>query len=184
MATAPSLEAQSPPAARDWRALDAQFRAGQPPAGLDGRCAGALLGLRVAPGLTQFARAVTDGWLPWQGKAFDAAAATGINIFTRDSLGLARVYWPLYRGYQDDGPDTYQAFAFRTYLAPGLFDKDRQVLKIDYDLPANPGFTIRRVLDELVQVGPGQFLGKAHLRWWWGRWQTVAFFSLRPAESR
>lgn len=24
----------------------------------------------------------------------------------------------------------------------------------------------------------GIFLGKAHRHWWWGRWQTVAYFML------
>jgi hypothetical protein len=52
------------------------------------------------------------------------------------------------------------------------------VLKIDYDLAENPGLSIRRVLDELVQVDDGFYLGKAHLKWWWGRWQLVAYFTL------
>jgi hypothetical protein len=34
-------------------------------------------------------------------------------------------------------------------------------------------------LDELVQVEEGFYLGKAHLKWWWGKWQMVAYFSLR-----
>jgi hypothetical protein len=166
--------------AQGWAALDRAFRAGRAPEPpLDGRYPGALLALEVAPGLTQFARAVIAAWMPWQGKAFAPARSAGDNLFTRDSYGLARVFWPFYRGYADDGPHTYRAFAFRTRTAPGLFDPDRQVLKIDYDLPANPGLSIRRVLDELVQVAPGVYLGKAHLKWWWGRWQTVAFFSLQ-----
>jgi hypothetical protein len=52
------------------------------------------------------------------------------------------------------------------------------VLKIDYDLNGNPLFTVRRVLDELVQIDDNLYLGKAHVRWWWGRWQMVAHFSL------
>ena len=52
------------------------------------------------------------------------------------------------------------------------------MLKIDYDLPENPKRTIRRVLDEMVQLEDGSYLGKAQLHWWWGRWQTVAYFAL------
>jgi hypothetical protein len=52
------------------------------------------------------------------------------------------------------------------------------VLKIDYDRPGNPRLSIRRVLDELVQLDGGLYLGKAHLKWWWGRWQMVAYFTL------
>ncbi|MGH2538268.1 MAG: hypothetical protein ACRDHL_12805 [Candidatus Promineifilaceae bacterium] len=45
------------------------------------------------------------------------------------------------------------------------------MLKIDYNLAANPRLTIRRVLDELVQVGAGLYLGKAHVQSWSSRWQ-------------
>jgi len=169
--------------AHDLASLNDMFRAGTPPtAPLDGPYAGVLHALDVAPGLTPFFRYVVERWMPWQGKTFDARRSSGDNVFTRDSLGLAHVFWPLYRGYRDDGPQTYRAFEFRTRVAAGLFDPDRQVLKIDYDLPSNPGFTIRRVLDELVQVAGGEYLGKAHLRWWWGHWQTVAFFALSEKE--
>ena len=37
--------------------------------------------------------------------------------------------------------------------------------------------------DWLVQVGEGTYLGKAHVNWWWGRWQRVGFFSLIGADS-
>ncbi len=79
----------------------------------------------------------------------------------------------------DAGPRTFQAFAFRTYVAPGKDDPDRQVLKIDYDVPGNPPLSVGRVLDELVEIGDGYYLGKAHHHWLWGAWQMVAFFSLR-----
>lgn len=154
------------------------FRAGTPPdPPLQGRYSGALVALDIAPGLTQVAEMIINRWLPWQGKTFDAAQACGDNIFTSDSLALAHLYWPLYQGYIDDGP-TYRAFGFRTYVAPGLADPDRQVLKIDYNLPGNPRLSIRRILDELMQVADGFYLGKAHLKWWWGTWQLVAYFSL------
>jgi hypothetical protein len=150
---------------------------------LNGRYAGELVMLDIAPGLTQLVSAIVSAWLPWKGKTFDASPSKGANIFTRDSRLLAHVYWPLYRGYVDDGPETYRAFAFRTYLAPGLADPDRQVLKIDYDLPENPALSIRRVLDELVQVADGVYLGRAHVKWWWGAWQPVAYFSLTQSIS-
>jgi hypothetical protein len=63
-----------------------------------------------------------------------------------------------------------------------LFDLDRTVLKIDYNLKENPPLTVRRVLDELVQLDENLYLGKAHVRWWLGGWQTVAFFSLTSQE--
>jgi hypothetical protein len=164
---------------RGLEQLNELFRAGTPPAApLDGRYAGALVALDIAPGLTAIAKTIASRWMPWRGKTFDAATQSGDNILTRDSLALARLSWPFYRGYIHDGPTSYRAFAFRTYVAPGRADPDRDVLKIDYDRPGNPRLSIRRVLDELVQLDGGLYLGKAHLKWWWGRWQMVAYFTL------
>ncbi len=166
------------------RALDRMFRNGSlPDPPLEGQYQGRLLALTIAPVLTPLAERLAAAWMPWQGKTFHGSTASGANVFTRDALPLAHVFWPTYRRYRADGPRTYQAFAFRTYPGPGLLDPDRPVLKIDYDLPENPSLSVRRVLDELVQIDDQLYLGKAHLRWWWGRWQTVAFFSLTPEVS-
>jgi hypothetical protein len=167
--------------ARGFAALNDLFRAGtvpEPPP--NGRHAGELIALDIAPGLTQFFQGLFHLWMPWRGKTFDASRQRGENIFTKDSYLLARLFNPLYRGFVDDGPKTYRGFAFRTYTAPGLFDTDRTVLKIDYNLKENPAPTVRRVLDELVELDESLYLGKAHVHWWWGGWQTVAYFSLIP----
>ncbi len=57
------------------------------------------------------------------------------------------------------------------------------MLKIDYDLDGNPAPTIRRILDELVQLDHNLYLGKAHAHWWWGGWQTVAYFLLSKSAE-
>ena len=167
-------------------ALNDLFRAGTvPEPHPSGRYAGELIALDLAPGLMQFFQWLTNQWLPWRGKTFDPARQRGDNIFTKDSYLLARFFNPLYRGFAGDGANTYRGFAFRTYTAPGLFDTDRTVLKIDYNLKENPPPTVRRVLDELVQLDQDLYLGKAHVRWWWSpedSWQTVAFFSLVPEK--
>lgn len=165
--------------------LNDLFRGGRPPdPPLDGRTSGGLICLEIAPGVSQLLSALIANRMPWRGKTFDASNSRGDNIFSRRVLRLARVFNPSYRGFRGDGSETFRAFAFRTYLAPGREDLDRVVLKIDYDLPENPRLTIRRVLDELVQVGDGTYLGKAHVKWWWGRWQRVAFFALvAPAKG-
>jgi hypothetical protein len=167
--------------ARGFKALNDLFRAGMAPDPVPhGRYAGRLVGLEIAPGLTQFYQWLADLWMPWRGKTFDTSQQRGDNIFTNDSYFLARLFNPLYRGFLADSPETYRGFAFRTYTASGLFDADRTVLKIDYDLKENPALNVRRVLDELVQLDGSLYLGKAHVRWWWGQWQTVAFFTLAP----
>jgi hypothetical protein len=155
-----------------------------PDAPLDGVYRGAMLALDLAPGLTQLATAIAARWMPWLGKRFDARRACGTNLFARSSLPLAALFNPTYRAFVNDGPNAYRAFRFRTSLGRGLMDPGQEVLKIDYDLPENPAATVRRVLDELVQLDQGVYLGKAHLRWWWGRWQTVAYFALYREASR
>jgi hypothetical protein len=165
--------------AKGFASLNNLFREGRLPAvPPSGRYHGEFVAIDMAPGLTQFFQGLANLWMPWQGKTFDSTRQRGENILTKDSYLLARLFNPLYRGFSGDGPNTYRAFAFRTYSAPGLFDKDRTVLKIDYNLKENPVLTVRRVLDELVQVEDDLYLGKAHVHWWWGSWQTVAYFSL------
>jgi len=168
--------------AQGFAALNDLFRAGTvPDPSLNGQYSGELIALDLAPGLTPFFQWLASTWMPWRGKAFNASQQRGDNILSKDSYPLARLFNPLYRGFISDRPGTYRGFAFRTYTAPGLFDRDRNVLKIDYNLKENPALTVRRVLDELVQLDEGLYLGKAHVRWWWYRadqWQTVAYFSL------
>ena len=165
--------------AQAFASLNAIFRNGKlPELSLDGRYRGELIALDIAPGLTAFFQWLTSTWMPWRGKTFSRSQQSGDNIFTKDSYLLARLFNPLYRGFVDDSPETYRGFAFNTYAASGLVDTDRTVMKIDYNLKENPSLTVRQVLDELVQVDDNLYLGKAHVRWWWGRWQTVAYFSL------
>ncbi len=167
--------------ARGWNELNDIFRSGQPSAP-DGRCDGELIAVNIAPGVTQVIEGLLRLWLPWQGKAFDPKLARGANIFSRSAYLPSHILFPFYRGYTDDGAHTFRAFAFRTYVAPGKEDPGRQVVKIDYDSPDNPRLSVRRVLDELVDVGEGNYLGKAHLHWLWGSWQMVAFFLLRSVH--
>ena len=168
--------------AQGLAALSQLFRSGTvPEPSPNGRYAGKLVAIDIAPGLTPFFETLISSWMPWLGKTFNPAQQSGDNIFTQDSILLARIFNPFYRGFVDDESGSYRGFAFRTYVAPGLFDSDRLVLKIDYDLKENPSLTVRRVLDELVQLDDQLYLGKAHVRRWWrpsGGWQTVAYFSL------
>jgi hypothetical protein len=170
--------------AQGLAALNSLFRAGTlPHPHLDGRYAGELVALDIAPGLTRLFQTMTTLWMPWLGKSFNSAWQQGSNLFSNDSRFLAQLFNPLYRGFTADRPGTYRGFTFRTYTAPGLADPDRTVLKIDYDLENNPSLTIRRVLDELVQLTEGLYLGKAHVHWWWGHWQTVAYFTLSSEKT-
>jgi hypothetical protein len=145
---------------------------------LDGRYQGALLTTSVSPLIDSLARALIGRWLPWKGKVFDAATQTGDNMFSNDGLWASRLVFPGYKGTRPDGPGRSRALQFRTYLGAGKDDPAPEVLKLDYNLETNPGFIVRDVLDELVQVYSGYYLGKAHLLWR-NKWRCAAYFTLQ-----
>jgi hypothetical protein len=156
--------------------LFAQGRAPSP--ALAGRYQGALLTTSVNPFLDDLTRTLFGWWMPWKGKTFSPANQSGDNIFTNDGLWLSKVIFAGYKGYVADEPGRSRALTFRTYLGEGKDDPGLQVLKIDYDLDVNPSFVVRDVLDELVQVGDGYYLGKALLHWR-ERWRCAAYFTLQ-----
>lgn len=97
----------------------------------------------------------------WKGKSFDQVERRVVNVF--DSGGTRR-----------------DQFRFRTYIRAGLQDPEIEVLKIDYDIPENPRW-LRRVLDEVVEVGDGKLLGKVHARLVPGLPFTLGYFRLEKA---
>jgi hypothetical protein len=106
--------------------------------------------------------ALSSVWMPWVAKRFDAETATGDNVVLPSARFPAKLLWPSYR-FQSMGEGRFAAFRFRTYAGAGAVDPDRKVLKIDYDSNENPRFLIRDILDELVQLVPGVYLGKVLL---------------------
>lgn len=163
--------------ARVYGELERMFRSGSPPEPLpDGFYRGRLLATTTRAPVDAVVRELASMWMPWQGKAFDADAATGTNRFRQDVRAPMRVVWPSYEPVAAAGGGL-EAFVFRTRIAPGALDPDLRVLKIDYDFPFNPGFVIRRILDEVVQVADGVYLGKVLMRAR-GRFHRVGFFLL------
>ena len=165
--------------ARSLVALNEIFREGTAPATLDGPCNGQLVVLDLAPGVTALGNWLLGLYMPWLGKTFDHANSRGANILRSSSKTLAHVLFPFYHAYTPRDEQTFLAFNFRTYIAAGKEDLDRQVLKIDYESQENPPLSIRRVLDELVQIEDNYYLGKAHLHAVTGGWKMVAFFALQ-----
>jgi hypothetical protein len=162
--------------------LNLVFRLGRPP---KQPLSGAYDGILVAPSVWRPAgralTALSSAWMPWMGKRFDAEAARGENRFRIGARGISRLLWPGYRF--EEGPDGLTGFRFRTYVGAGGVDPDRETLKIDYDSDENPGLLIRDILDELVEVVPGAYLGKVLLRRGRSdppRWRLVGYFALRP----
>jgi hypothetical protein len=170
--------------AHGWDALHDIFNAARPPhSAVNGTYAGRFLAIRFFPVFTQLVNLVASTWMLWKGKTFDAEHNLGENILSRESYWPVRVVLPFYRGYTRVGPQTYQGFAFRTSFATSIGNPSKHVFRLDYDIPANPAFTVRRIMDELVQVDDDAFLGRAYIHWWWGRWQLWAYFLLTRWES-
>jgi hypothetical protein len=151
------------------------FRLGKP-AQPDGRYEGELVALSTGLLSDPFFEWMTRIYLPWLGKTFDRAAATGDNVFSDNAWSKAteKFGWPEYRIANPDG--TVRVFPFRTYVAPGIEDPDLDVLKIDYHEAPNP-LPVRRIVDELVELPGGYYLGKAHMRGL-REFRRVCFFGL------
>jgi hypothetical protein len=162
--------------------LNRIFRLGGPP---DPPLAGPLRGILVTPTIPSPAagllRALTSAWMPWLGKRFDPGREGGDNLLTASARVPARILWPSYRPDELEG-GRMAAFRFRTYTGPGTVDPDRETLKIDYDSQENPGLLIRDILDELVQIVPGAYLGKVLLRRG-ENWRLIGYFALQPPEA-
>jgi hypothetical protein len=160
--------------------LDRLFRMGTAPDPVpDGFLPGRLLGTSIWGPFDGLVARLASVYMPWQGKTLSASSSTGVNQFARNGRVPLKILFPKYTPEQE-GPDGIKAFPFRTRVAPGALDPDLQVLKIDYDFEANPGFIIRRILDELVQIQPGLYLGKVLFRVG-RRFHPIGFFSLRSS---
>jgi hypothetical protein len=170
-------EVGSDPAATTAK-LNELFRAGVPPADIDGQTEGILVAPLIAGPLDAVLRRVTGLWMPWLGKRFDRAGASGDNVLAGSARWPAKLFWPLYgtRGIESGRA----AFDFETRVEAGKDDPDREVLVIDYEpIESNPGFIIRKIRDELVEIVPGANLGK--VLWHGGEdsYSLIGFFALR-----
>ena len=142
--------------------LEGLFARGVPPdPPLDGRYDGALLHLTLGPGGDLALGAVFRLWMPWLGKRFDAAAASGENVFDMSAYRAGERLTPAgYRAWWPEDVSSYRALRFRTSVGPGRLDPGVEALRIDYDLLENPP-PLRRITDEVVAVQPGVYLGQA-----------------------
>lgn len=160
------------------RELAALFATGRPSTGIDGETEGALVGWVAAPVADRLLRLVTDRWLPWAGKRFNAAAGTGDNMLLASTKPIARAVWPTYR-LRPFG-ERLTGFDFTTSIQRGVLDPDVDVLVIDYaSVRSNPWLFIKQIRDELVEVVPGAHLGKMILEGPGDRHTLLAYFALR-----
>ena len=158
--------------------LEECFRAAQTPGPIDGPTRGRLLTTTLGYGLDASTGGLARLWMPWKGKAFDPEAKEGRNLFTSSFRPVQHALWPGYDIDYPEGDRRYSTFPFTTWEGTSAFTPGgADVLKIDYEHPQSP-WLIRDILDELVQIEDGLFLGQALLRVK-GKHHRVAWFELR-----
>jgi hypothetical protein len=134
--------------------LDELFRLGTPPTGIDGQTEGILVTPLIQPAVDRALNLLTGAWMPWLGKRFDRDAAMGDNTLTGSTRLVAKN------------------------------DPDRDVLVIDYyPIESNPGFIIRQIRDELVEIVPGANLGKILWRRNEDDHALIGYFALRSTNA-
>ena len=158
--------------------LEACFRDAQTPVRIEGTTRGRIVTTTVGWGVDAVAGGLARLWMPWRGKSFDPEVKEGRNLFSSSFRPVLRLLWPSYELERSEGSRRLSAFPFTTWEGTSVFTSGgSDVLKIDYEHPQSP-WLVRDVLDELVQIDDGLFLGQALLRIR-GRLHRVAWFELR-----
>lgn len=157
--------------------LDEMFVTGRTPSPPpEGMLRGTFITMSVWGPVDSLSRRVAEMWMPWLGKSFEGPSMRGVNVLTKNARGPMRALWPSYVPERELA-DRIEAFPFRNRIAPGEVDPEVDVLKIDYDFEDNPNLLIRRILDELVEIEDGFYLGKILFRRP-GSWLPIGFFAL------
>jgi hypothetical protein len=118
--------------------------------------------------------------VPWLGKSFESENARGFNIFTPMGASLLKILTPFYKLFRVNSDGNTDAYYFKTGVGQGFKDKDIDVFILDYDSPENP-FLIRIILDEVVEIKAGEFLGKVHMKVFPGYYATIGHFGLKKS---
>jgi hypothetical protein len=162
-------------------ALESVFAAGGVPSGLRGPISGRFLASTLGHHLDPAFEALTSVWLPWKGKTFDPDAAEGRNLFTAGARRMMRMTLPTYQTRDEPGGRSGRqcsAFRFITSTGASAFTPGVEVLRIDYrDVAENPSWPVRKILDELVTIDEGRYLGQALIEFR-GALRRAAWFCL------
>ncbi|NMM91759.1 hypothetical protein B2J88_47020 [Rhodococcus sp. SRB_17] len=167
--------------------IGALFAAGTRPEQLDGAYEGLIVGKLFNVPEAALANPLLAINPTWRGKTFNAESGTGFNRLIPLARYAMRVIAPLYRGLRRVGPEIV-GFDFRYSADVGLVTPNIPVIALDYGVEeySNPSvrtFPIKRTRDEIVELLPGLYLGRALLRMHSGEIRTIAHFALRHFEN-
>lgn len=157
------------------------FAQGSAPESPDGDCEGIVMNLYGSPWLAGLDKLVrlgqTLGGIGWTGKTFNKKAGTGYNRLTSSSRLAATLAMPSYRFEKINGELT--GFPFFHAIESSPITPHALVRAIKYDAPVhNNPLVLPRTRDELVEIVPGAYLGRALLREAHD-WRVVGYFGLR-----
>lgn len=163
--------------------LASLFSQGSAPDGPHGAMEGLIVGKLFGIPEAQLANPLMRIDPTWRGKTFDSATGTGFNRLSPLAQYSLRAIAPLYRGLRRVGSEV-TGFEFRHRIDTAAIEPFIQVRALDY-APAeyrNPAvrtFPIKRTRDELVELLPGLYLGRALLTMPGGEIRLIAYFALR-----
>lgn len=167
----------------DRTALSQLFGAGVEPRNLDGKLEGQIVGRLFGIPEAKLANQLMKIDPTWRGKSFDLAAGTGLNRLSPIALLAMPVVTFGYLGLRMvDGESA--GFHFNHSIDRGLIEPRVTVHALDYGVPQykNPGirtFPIRKTRDEIVELTPGVYLGRALLFKGADEIRLIAYFALR-----
>lgn len=161
--------------------LAALFERGQAPEGPHGALEGLIVGNLFGVPEAYLANPLLKIDPTWRGKTFDTD--TGFNRLAPLAKYAMRVIAPLYRGLRRAGSEMV-GFEFTHRIDTAAIPPYIKVRALDYS-PAefrNPSvrtFPIKRTRDEVVELLPGLYLGRALLKMHSGEVRLIAYFALR-----
>jgi hypothetical protein len=158
--------------------LEDIFQDGVAPASLlDGRFSGQIITTTYQPSMNALVRFVINNVFSWKGSSFDIETATGNNLVAHNMSWLVKLMAGRGRCAQSESPKRFHAFEFETHFGTSLHYPDHEVLIADYCTDSNPA-PLNRVVNEIVEIGDGYYLGRLLMRQHPCRWLCRAFFTL------
>jgi hypothetical protein len=161
--------------------LAALFAKGREPDGPHGAMEGLIVGDLFGIPEAHLANPLLKINPTWRGKTFDTDS--GFNRLAPLAKYALRAIAPLYGGMRREGPEVV-GFPFTHRIDTAAIAPFIKVRALDYrpDEFRNPSvrtFPIKRTRDEIVELLPGLYLGRALLRMSNGEIRLIAYFALR-----
>lgn len=168
--------------------ISALWTHGHPPERIDGALEGLIMGSMWGTPETKLGTLLTGIHPTWVGKTFDHEHGTGYNRLAWFSRPAFLIIAAGYRAFNRTGKEI-EGFCFHHSLEPAAIAPHITVRALDYGAPehGNPSvrtFPIARTRDEIVELVPGVFLGRALLTQPSGEVLTIAHFALRDQLSQ